>query len=87
MRTSVGGTGHGPESVNASPSTGMKRQSAQVVSGFSASANGTNVAATLESGDPMSVDNRSTMKMSYRQGYFHASAVAHNVCYTWLKPS
>ena len=45
--------------------------SAQVVSGFSASANGTNVAATLESGDPTSVDTRST---------------SHTVWYRWTAP-
>jgi hypothetical protein len=43
----------------------------QVVSGFSASANGTNVAATLESGDPPTVDTRST---------------SHTVWYRWTVP-
>jgi subtilisin len=45
--------------------------SAQVLNGFSASANGTNVAATLESGDPTIVDTRST---------------SHTVWYRWTAP-
>jgi subtilisin len=45
--------------------------SAQVVSGFSTSANGTNFGATLESGDPTIVDTRST---------------SHTVWYRWTAP-
>ena len=45
--------------------------SAQVLNGFSASANGTNVGATLESGDPTTVDTRAT---------------SHTVWYRWTAP-
>ena len=45
--------------------------SAQTVSGFSTSANGTNFAATLEGGDPTIVDTRST---------------SHTVWYRWTAP-
>ena len=45
--------------------------SAQVLNGFSASANGTNVDATIESGDPASVDGRNT---------------SHTVWYRWTAP-
>ncbi|MDQ3588955.1 MAG: S8 family serine peptidase [Actinomycetota bacterium] len=45
--------------------------SAQVLNGFSASANGTNLGATLESADPTTVDTRST---------------SHTVWYRWTAP-
>src|SRR3712207_412757 len=55
--------------------------SAQVLNGFAASANGTNVGATLESADPTTVDTRSTSRtVWYRWTAPFSGAVEMNTC-------
>jgi Bacterial Ig-like domain len=57
--------------------------SAQLLSGFSASANGTNLGATLQSGDPTTVDSRSTSRtVWYRWTAPFTGAVEMNTCTT-----